>query len=278
MNKQTGSIHAIIIGVLTVGSISAVGFIFWQNFIDKDQATKAEDLSTSIKKDVNKPSIAKKTYCAEYEKLCFDYPGDWTIKRIKEDRVVADNVTVTSAEKDVVMQLSTGMGSQGGAYGNVPEGPVTVLSVVSAPKIGTMDVNYHGGDFSDQYTDEAYVSEVITSKVEAEYEQAEYESEILMTKILGYYPVIALHNSVQLSTNNSFLWTEGSLSMRGSAYGLDHIPGKYSGKFDKATISFGTSPHYSYLKPFATVEKARAQLKSPSFQQAKEILLSARYK
>ena len=275
MQKQTGSVHAIIIGILTAGLIGTLGFIFWQNFIKKDDSQKiVKSTTSSIKKAEVKPPVIKKTYCAESEKLCFDYPENWTIKNPDGDGegIGADNLSTTSPDKSVVLYLRTGMGSRGGAFPSPPEGPVTVVNVEPALKIGAMSTEGY-----DNSTSKAYVSEVITSDLDAEY--ASNGMDIISTKILGYYPVVVLHNSKQLSTKSTFLSVseDGSLSPRYSAWGIDHIPGRYTGKFDTATIKFGSSPYYAKMKSYATVEEAKAQLKNPSFEQAKAILLSAHY-
>lgn len=40
MNIQKGSAHVVVVGVLVLALLGALGFIFWQNFVSKDEVTK----------------------------------------------------------------------------------------------------------------------------------------------------------------------------------------------------------------------------------------------
>ena len=50
MQKQTGSVHAVIIILLTLGLIGSVGFIFWQNFIVNGPTRGAVQSNKSTKR------------------------------------------------------------------------------------------------------------------------------------------------------------------------------------------------------------------------------------
>ncbi len=273
MNNQSGSIHAIIIGLLTVALLGSIGFIFWQNFVATDQEQSSVKIDSTLKNSDSKTNdeadeTVKITYCAKFEKVCFDYPEGWSLKQMnKKDptSTFADGFTVTSPDKLVVLLFLSGLGATSLCCGQTPEGPVSVVDVNPAPKIGAMDKQNLG-----DHTDSAYVSEVITSKVEAEY--AKNSLDIISTKILGYYPEVVLHNSTQLSMKNTFQSTGGIIGL------MDRMPGKYIGEFEEASVVFGSSTYYADLEPYVTAEEAKAQFKTESFQQAKEILLSARYK
>ncbi len=189
------------------------------------------------------------------------------IRQSNEAQVVADNLTISSPDKDIALHLSTGNGPMG-IVGPTAYGPVTVVNVYPALKIGKLDARNSEGNLL-KSTDEAYVSEVVTSEVEAEFVG---NGPDIISTVLGYHPVIVLHNSVQLSTKNTFQGVSGGLSL------LGYMPGRYLGKFDVASITFGSSPTEVEAKPYATVKEANAQFKKASFQQAKAILLSAHYK
>jgi hypothetical protein len=55
---QTGSAHAVISIVLAVGLLGALGFIFWQNFINKDE-TKMESVSKTSQVESTKDAPDK---------------------------------------------------------------------------------------------------------------------------------------------------------------------------------------------------------------------------
>ena len=274
MQNQRGSIHAIIIGLLTLGFIGTVGFIFWQNFMVADGSQNVKQ--TSITKDTKKETtVAKKTYCATFEKVCFDYPQDWTIEQVGEPSGdVKDAFTITDPDNVIVLAFQSGIGAHDGfCCGPTPEGPATVLSAVKVPDFGEVA---HGVSNKDP-TDNVYVSEVVTTSVKGEYPDP--SQPIVNSVIKGYVPQIVLHNASDLSTPQTVTRTMGSILMD------SHISGKYAQAYDDdktdhgsflfGTVTFGIE---SDPKVYDSFDKAKAQLKSPSFQQAKEILLSARYK
>lgn len=51
MNKQQGSAHVAVVIVLVVALLGALGFIFWQNFIKKDDTTKQNATTSAEKKE-----------------------------------------------------------------------------------------------------------------------------------------------------------------------------------------------------------------------------------
>jgi len=77
MQKQTGSIHAVAIIVLTLGLIGAVGFIFWQNFINKP---KTDDKSTSSMQSKEKPLAAKDASVQPVNDTKYLVVKEWGVK------------------------------------------------------------------------------------------------------------------------------------------------------------------------------------------------------
>lgn len=256
---DSGSAHVVIVALLTVALICAVGFIFWQNFVNKS-ATE----SLSLKEDmaISQKAISVKTtkYCAENEKLCFDYPTDWSIEKTAVDTTVTDNILIKSPDRKVYLQLTTGIGPRG-IVGPTPEGPVKILNSYPASKIGILTT------ISKDNTENAYVSEVVISSLEQKFIGDGPE---FTTTILGYQPSLVLHNNSKLSKPGTFQALGGNVIFQSL------MPGRYPGKFDSASIQFSSSLGDSG-QIFKTLKEAEEEFKKEVYQQAKSILLSARY-
>jgi len=144
--NQSGSAHVIIIVVLAIALIGALGFTFWQNIINKTPAvadrissyadciksqgsitqqtypetcvTKAGDRFTNTNQKVE-PAALKK-YCSLSEKLCFDYPDDWTISAKKYDATAegkTDDIIISDSTGKSWLKLTSGLTGLGGTCG-----------------------------------------------------------------------------------------------------------------------------------------------------------------
>ena len=85
MNKQQGSAHVIVAGVLAAGLLGALGFIFWQNFVNKDEVVKQAD---TAKVAEEKPTEEKKADTKQYngDAYSFEYPADgWLVVENRND-------------------------------------------------------------------------------------------------------------------------------------------------------------------------------------------------
>ena len=86
MNKnksQLGSVHLVVVIVLVIALISALGYIFWQNFMqpktdNSDKVTTKIIDDTSSKKVVTDPTENWETYTNNDSVfVSFKYPSDW---------------------------------------------------------------------------------------------------------------------------------------------------------------------------------------------------------
>lgn len=116
--SETGSAHVIVIGVLIVALIGALGFIFWQNIINKPTQSTTATTTQSVSPS---PSVAaSKSFCAPLEKLCFDYPSNWSVKTddiSDESGALAEQFTISDNQGKPWLRLQTGMTGIGGACG-----------------------------------------------------------------------------------------------------------------------------------------------------------------
>ena len=82
--SQQGSAHVIIIVVLVLGLLGALGYIFWQNFINSSDSKKQTD-TTSLKstiKEAAKPKLKQASIDPTFgTSLSFEYPETWTMSR-----------------------------------------------------------------------------------------------------------------------------------------------------------------------------------------------------
>lgn len=77
MNKtlsQKGSAHIVIIIILVVALLGTLGFIFWQNFINKEPTPKQTETTQDQPKD---EYAGWKTYKSTRDGYTIKYPSDW---------------------------------------------------------------------------------------------------------------------------------------------------------------------------------------------------------
>lgn len=151
MNKnksQSGSLHLIIVIVLTVALLGALGFIFWQNFISKSSLISSDNSNVQTKEsddtatDSAKKSkeIEYKTYTTSKYNMSFQYPSDWTlsVKDTSTDDPVYGfhyslNVDIANSDGDKVATFRTGLNGLGGTCGGAT---LPRYSVLDAEKTG----------------------------------------------------------------------------------------------------------------------------------------------
>tara|TARA_B100001250_G_scaffold386146_1_gene382418 strand:+ start:328 stop:1146 length:819 start_codon:yes stop_codon:yes gene_type:complete len=271
MNKQAGSVHLMIISVLVVGLMVALGFIFWQNIIAKDEGRQGQQsgqLATGEEGEDEVVSEKKETYCGEYEKICFEYPKQWKLSQIRNEGedVAYDNVTITSPDDMVILQFRSGIGPVDICCGPIPKGPVKVVDTVKLSRFGEIAQN----EYLSERTQEPYVSSIVASKVETTFSNPSDPSTQVDT-VTGYIPHVLLHNATQLAKKQTFSGYHGSV-------GLDNLlPAKYN---TDSSFIFGTITFDKETNPtiYNNLEQAEDALNNETYQQAKNILLSARYK
>lgn len=153
-SSESGSAHIIIIAVLAVALVGAVGTLFWQNVINKPAQTVKTPLfarSPSVS-----PSPMTKKYCAPVEKLCFDYPSDWTAtsKTVDGDTDgMMEQVVVSDQTGAPWLRLETGMGGLGGMCANDDGSYSKILKTHTTSIQGAYLVNEVAKDY---VTDTAY--------------------------------------------------------------------------------------------------------------------------
>ncbi len=107
--KQKGSIHVVIIIALVVLLIGALGYVFYQNYINKPAEEKAQN-SESMK------SVPKlKTAHVDFEKTVYalDYPEGWSESALGADPDFRD-MSITSPDGNIEVVFNVAAGGLGG--------------------------------------------------------------------------------------------------------------------------------------------------------------------
>jgi|GEM_PF-4439997 len=84
LKKQSGSAHVIIISVLVVAIVGLLGFVFWQNFLNKsvvNDAASSEQQATADQSVTPSPEaeIKYKTFTSPLSGYTVEYPEDWKV-------------------------------------------------------------------------------------------------------------------------------------------------------------------------------------------------------
>jgi hypothetical protein len=102
-NNQSGSIHIIIISVLSIALIGTLGFVFWQNFVNKP-ATSVTTSDTTDSKTSSPSSLATKYSLYNAPKSLIDatnlnfsveHPDSWIVDDTSTGSVGAPTVAFT---------------------------------------------------------------------------------------------------------------------------------------------------------------------------------------
>lgn len=124
--RQKGSAHVVAIVVLVIALVVALGWVFYQNYLLQDDAKTDTDDSTVVTNNNQTKEV-----CATNEKICFDVPSNWTAdaatatypaqdsemaQGVTADRLAqVDAMTMTSSDKTVTVDVTTGLAGVGGA-------------------------------------------------------------------------------------------------------------------------------------------------------------------
>ena len=248
---QSGSAHIVIIMCVVLALVAALGWIFWQNLTTSEQSqSKAESTDANASSKQNKPANSTLSTCLRYEKLCFEYPTNWTV--IKTSRAGnpgegipdRDEAVIHNAAGEEMLTVESGVSGLGGAcsedtdtYLNIYESEVTKVS----------------GLLSD---DEQFFSDTVFA-VEASYNDPDE----------GSVPYVYLSNSTLTTKIGKYVTC------------LPELAGIFKGKIPNTSVSFSSQIRKGDDLLYEKSEsRARDILKSEDYTAAYEILKSVYYK
>jgi Tfp pilus assembly protein PilE len=98
--SQTGSAHVVIIIILVVAVLGLLGFVFWQNFIQKKDTTPAVTTTTKTADTTNSPAATTKTYKNTDLGFSVAYPTGWVLDTSKATNLVVGTLTSPNFKSD----------------------------------------------------------------------------------------------------------------------------------------------------------------------------------
>lgn len=247
MNKRTsqsGFAHLVIVLVLALALVGALGFIFWQNFINKNSNSKTDDSSVvANKKDTNSTPTKKieyKTFTTDKYNISFQYPSTWSVEATSggDASFYVKNASIKNASGESVAEFDVGMQLGGTCDVN---SRYTILEAESTKYVGR------------SYSNTGAIS---TAPVALSYSVIESGG--------GAYGV---HYGLSETYINQ---GESGTVCPNTFYYVFHpnIEGVYG-------ISFGNSVELT--KQFSSLDAAKQYLKSDEYAQVKKMILSLNY-
>lgn len=147
--NQTGSAHAVIIVILVVGLLGTLGFVFWQNFINKPAdnqantapATVVEQETQDGKCQSDDEAATNGIFCSEAYGVKFSVPDEFKGKLQQADNKPVYPVSYTEATPAAIGQTERVVSAE------FTEGEYSYTLTVSLyPQIAGMTLGLAGGD------------------------------------------------------------------------------------------------------------------------------------
>jgi hypothetical protein len=257
-HKQSGSAHVVIVVVLVVALLGALGFIFYQNFIAKKDAsdsvaTQPDSVTQATSEVTTTTAVSKKEYCTAIEKLCFNYPEDWSVSATQEIGTLdpttptMDQVQIKNKAGETYLYMTTGISGIGGTCDPSENVDVTILET------HTTGIQ---GDFLSSGM------ESVTSSTAYAVEHVERTEKTSSQYTVGMHIL-----------NSNDVIKPGTVNWCSIGYGM------FRGKTQDGDVKFATSGFgiESTTRTFSSYDDAVKFLNSDDAKTAYDILVSAHY-
>lgn len=265
---RKGSAHIVVIAVLVAALVTALGWVFYQNYLlNQTDAPNDTHINTVTKPE---PASAMKELCLEQEKLCFNYPEGWqskteTVNYPANQELIdssgdqpakIDTASITSPDGQTVLTVTSGITSIGGACTDDQNGGAWVEKVEKTKLNG-----YKSGPNAEFSVNDLHVVQSIVKwAAEDQYKAQTYLSSSANATKIGTSRVCDLYMT------NLFTGKNVELGNWGNGAGL---------------IQASTAPALGSRqesKGYNSYEEAKKALESADQQTAFKILASAHYK
>lgn len=266
---RTNKKYTIIIAILSIFLVAAIGVIVYLTLFAPKEEVKQNTQNNQAKTEESEVAVKKVSYCAEHEKMCFEYPEDWTLSSTpwKYDipnggpDAELDRVTLVARDKTVRLTLQSGISGIGGACFPEDAGKVSIV------KKKATTINDYKADNGNVPT--AYAMAIVRSNKE----------ETEFTPVIGLTTLSALIDGTSKSacdvTYFGIVEGRNSLLSQGEGYkdygGTQFVTGAALGQTADMEKEVAT-------KTYGTFEEAKKALESESYKQAFDIIASAHYK
>lgn len=151
-SSQKGSAHAIVIVLLIVALLGALGFVFYQNFIQKP----VETTSVQSDKDAQPSEVKNQRVAFESKIYTLDYPTDWTAaNEVRDDG--SSSAILQNSDKTIRINFSVSRGAPGGTCDTTSQRKVRFYNVSNKAV-----TKLNGSD--------AYIVEAMTDAIDGGYD------------------------------------------------------------------------------------------------------------
>ena len=260
--RQNGSTEAVLIVILVLALLSALGWIFWQNFM---QPANTNNTASAPQPSASSSVAAKNIeHCLSGAKLCFDYPSSWKIEKTTESYPAEgsqdwkdngnkstydfEGVKIMSNDQTAKLHLETGIGQLGGTCDPQASGQ---LSVIDSEDTAIKTKNMQGQDAT------VRAVSVILQK------DGKYGVGVFLTN----------QNNIQKGKDISACET-GYADLIEQKFGA--IDGFNNMRFSSMQMLDGSVKIYDNSS-LSSVDEAKKALKSPHYLEAFEVLQSVKY-
>lgn len=97
-NRESGVAHAAVVIVLVLVILGLLGFVFWQNFLQKKPAAKSSHTTAATTKRAADPYSGWKTYTNSDLGISLRYPSDWTLGNVNGNNLPMQVATLASPD------------------------------------------------------------------------------------------------------------------------------------------------------------------------------------
>jgi len=124
-SHQKGSAHVVIIVILVVALLGALGFVFWQNFMNKD--SKEESVKQTTTQTDSPKKVTYVTYQTDTHPISFSYPSTWKLENAQgsDEYLFSRTVDVKTDDGNVVTFMVGAQGLGGTCGGRLPTYSIT---------------------------------------------------------------------------------------------------------------------------------------------------------
>lgn len=178
-NTQTGSIHLIITVVLVIALLGSLGFVFWQNVIQKKSDTVSKQQTPDTNKPITNSTPTPPTEVALTEiatdklagtNLAIKYPNNWQVSHDSfgpKDAVVYERYDISNPDKTIIVHFWVSNGGFGGTCEKIDGDEIQYInkkSLSAFPNAEYIEYYFSNGYFAgihqnDRSTDSAKIGD-----------------------------------------------------------------------------------------------------------------------
>lgn len=138
--SQSGFAHLmILVIILVLALIGALGFVYWQNFIQEKDDSSITPTSSDTSNDTSngtEVAVEYKTYTTGIHNVSFQYPSNWTLGELSKpwqgENDWNRSMNIKNDSGEVVAELVLGVSGLGGTCSGIAEEDLPAYSVIDS--------------------------------------------------------------------------------------------------------------------------------------------------